>query len=135
MPEEKPLVLTEALIDYENAEYEMLQNFDLNSLPADRGLSSSDINDNQNIKELGHYYKGLSFIETYEDKQAIENLQWVIDSAHNKQLLVKAQWYLALINIKKENSNNAITLLTAVSKNNVAPYNRQAKNLLEMLKP
>lgn len=133
VPEEKPVVLAEALMDYENEEYKTLQNLDLNNLPADRGPAES--NEKQYIKELGHYFKGLSFIETNEDQQAIKNLQWVIDSANNKQLLVKAQWYLALINIKKGNNNKAIPLLNTVANNKVPPYNRQAKELLKLLKP
>jgi hypothetical protein len=134
-PEEKPMFLAEALIDYENGNYRTLQNMNVTNLPTEKGLPNNDINRTQNIKELGHYYKGLAFIEANEDKQAMENLQWVIDSAHNKQLIIKAQWYIALIQLKKGNSNKAIAILTAVLNNKATPYSRQAKELLNILKP
>lgn len=133
-PEPKPELLAEALIDYENADYKTLQNLDMANLSTTLGTSGNDINSDQNVKELGHFYKGLAFMQTNQVKQASDNLQWVIDSAQNKQLIVKAQWYQALVYIKKGNTNKALPLLTTVTNNKATPYNRQAKELLQLLK-
>ena len=95
----------------------------------------NDINSKQNILQLGHYYKGLAYIETNDNKQAIENLQWVIDSAQSPQLKIKAQWYLALIYLKENNTKKALPLLSSLSKNsNAVQYHKQANEILEMLK-
>jgi len=129
-PQIKPMLLAEALIDYENNSYKSVQNFDLTNLPTDRGVSSSNINSNQNIKELGHYYKGLAYIETKDDSKAITNLQWVIDSAQNGQLQTKAQWYMALLQLRNSNIRKTMELLAGVSESDISPYNTQAKKLL-----
>ncbi|HEX5151049.1 MAG TPA: hypothetical protein VFW07_06350 [Parafilimonas sp.] len=133
-PEIKPMLLAEALNDYENNDYKLLQNLDLSSLPTDRSASSSNINSRQNIKELGYYYKGLAFMETKHDLKAIENLQWVIDSAQNEPLQIKAQWYMALIQLKNHNVDKTISLLAIISGTHISPYNTMAKQLLPELK-
>lgn len=132
VPEDKPELLADALIDYDNSVYETLQKFDLANLPLIRG--DDVLNSNHNVKELGYYYKGLAFLQSNKVTQAQDNLQWVTDSAKNKQLVVKAQWYLALCYLQKQNITKSITLLSSVSNTKSVPYNRQAKELLEVLK-
>ena len=128
-----PDVLAMVPGNYKRGDYSF-QQLDLNKQPHVRGLTE-DINSSKNVLQLGHYYKGLSYIETNNNKQAIENLQWVIDSAQNHQLKIKAQWYLALVYLKESNSKKLIPLLSSLSSNSKAtPYNRQAGEILEELK-
>lgn len=135
IPELMPAVLAEALFDYENSDYKKLQNFDLIDLPTLRGGSGKDIDSDQAVKEFGHFYKGLAFLQANNLTQAADNLEWVIDSAKNKQLLIKGQWYQALIHIKKGDTRKAFPLLASVANDQTTPYNMQAKELLHMLKP
>ncbi len=106
----------------------------LDHLPQTRG-SSNDINSRQNVLQLGHYYKGLAYIEANDNKQAIENLQWVIDSAENPQLKIKAQWYLGLVYLKENNAKKAAGLFSSLSKNsNAGQYRKQSTEILNLLK-
>jgi hypothetical protein len=128
-----PDVLAMVPGNYKNGDYSF-QQINLDNQPHVRG-SAKDINSPQNILQLGHYYKGLSFIETNNNKQAIENLQWVVDNAQDQQLKIKAQWYLALVYMKESNTKKVIPLLNSLSSNSKAiPYNRQAGEILEGIK-
>jgi len=133
-PEQKPLLLAEALIDYENDDYSRLKKLDLKNLPLIRGIPDDDLNSDQNVKELAHYYKGIALMQVREIRQASSHFQWLTDHANNRQLIVKAQWYLALCNLALNNVDQANTLLTSVSGKRIAPYNNQAKELLKVLK-
>jgi predicted negative regulator of RcsB-dependent stress response len=129
-----PELLAMVSSDYQKGNYSYSETINLANVPNTRG-SSADINSKQNILQLGHYYKGLSYIETNENRQAIENLQWVIDSAQSTQLKIKAQWYLALIYLKQNNTKRAVPLLSSLSKNsNEVQYHKQAAEILETLK-
>lgn len=126
-----PDMLAMVPANYRNGDYSFRE-IDLGKIPISRG-SSNDINSKQNILQLAHYYKGLSYVETNDYKKAIENLQWVITNAINDQIKIKAQWYLALIYLK-EGNKKANALLLSVSKNEKAiPYNRKATDILEGL--
>ena len=126
-----PDMLAMVPANYKNSDYSFRE-IDLDKVPISRG-SSNDINSKQNILQLAHYYKGLSYVETNDYKKAIENLQWVITNAINDQIKIKAQWYLALIFLK-EGNKKANALLLSVSKNDKAiPYNRKAGDILEGL--
>ncbi len=134
-PAEVPQLLADAMLDYEDGDYRKLQNYNLNNFPRTRGEPVSDQKSQQSVRELGHYYKGISFMETKGEAKAITNLNWVIDSAYNPQLRGKAQWYLALLNVRKGNKKDAIDLLEAVAANNkIKPYNSKAIKLLQLLK-
>lgn len=127
-----PDLLAMVPADYKKGDYSFRE-INLTRQPLTRG-SSNDINSKQNILQLGHYYKGLSYIETNDNKEAIENLQWVIDSALSRQLKIKAQWYMALIYLKENNSKKATPLLFSLSGDVTAiPYNRRAFNILSIL--
>ncbi len=83
----------------------------------------------------GLHYKGPSYIETNENKMAVENFKWVIDSAQNQQLKIKAKWYLALVYLKENNTEKALPLLSSISKNTYeVQYHKQANEILETLK-
>ena len=76
-----PDLLAMVPADYKKGDYSFRE-INLDNQLLTRG-SSNDINRKQNILQLGHYYKRLSYIETNDNKQAIENLQWVIDRAQS----------------------------------------------------
>jgi tetratricopeptide (TPR) repeat protein len=120
--------------DYQKGDYAYDEKIDLERLPNTRG-SSNDINSKQNILQFGHYYKGLSYIEKKDNKEAIENLQWVIDSSQNQQLKIKAKWYLTLVYLKENNLKKALPLLSSLSENtNELQYHKQATEILETLR-
>ena len=58
-----PELLATVPNDYQRGDYAYNEKIDLEHVPNTRG-SSNDINSKQNILQFGHYYKGLSFIET-----------------------------------------------------------------------
>ncbi len=119
---------------YQKGNYSYTDEINFGNVPNTRG-SSADINSKQNILQLGHYYKGISYIETNDNKKAVENLKWVIDSAQNPQLETKAQWYLALIYLKENNAKKALPLLSSLSKNsNEIQYHKKAAEVLKDLK-
>jgi hypothetical protein len=114
---------------YKNGDYSFRE-INLNKIPLTRG-SSNDINSRQNILQLGNYYQGLSYIETNDDKKAIQKLQWVIENAGNEKIKIKAQWYMALVYFKNNENKKAIPLLLSLSKNGTAGlYNKKARNIL-----
>ena len=128
-----PDLLATVPADYQKGDYSFRE-IDLGKVANTRG-ASNDLNSKQNILQLAHYYKGLSYIETKDNKTAVENLRWVIDSAHSPQLKIKAQWYLALIYLDEDNLQKAMPLLLALSKPpNGNSYHTLAAGLLETLK-
>lgn len=114
LPEEYPLYLAEAFTDFESGKYTTLEKLDLDNLPLTRGVKETD--SNENILLLGHYYKGLAFLQIENTKDAITNLNWVLSSQPGKTLLAKTQWYLALAHIKENNSEKAVELCRSVIK-------------------
>lgn len=128
-----PDLLAMVPANYQKGNYSYNERLELDKVPNTRG-ASNDINSKQNILQLGHYYKGLAYIETNDYKKSIENLRWVIDSAQSPQLKIKAEWYLALIYLKENNTKKALTLLFSLLKNSVhVQYHKQATELLETL--
>lgn len=126
---EMPDLLASVPENYKKGDYSF-RKINLNKIPLSRG-SSNDKNSRQNILQLGHYYKGLSYIETNNDKTAIEQLKWVTENAGNQKIKIKAQWYLALIYLKSNENKKAIPLLVSLSKNQTAdPYNKKAHDIL-----
>ncbi|MBS1565256.1 MAG: hypothetical protein JST39_12760, partial [Bacteroidetes bacterium] len=62
LPENYPVFLADALTRYEAGDYTALQKLDLANIPETRG---GDALDNKvQVLELGHYYKGISYMET-----------------------------------------------------------------------
>ena len=114
-PEEYPLFLAAAFTDYESGKYTTLQQLDLNKLPQTRG--AGETNSKENILKLGHYYKGLAFLQTNNTKETILNLHWVLNNQHDKALRAKAQWYLALAYLKDNNSEKAAALCRSIISN------------------
>ncbi len=130
---EMPDLLAMVPANYQKGNYSYNESLDLGNVPNTRG-ASNDINSKQNILQLGHYYKGLAYIETNDGKKSIENFRWVVDSAQSPQLKIKAQWYLALIYLKENNTKSALPLLSSLSKNSDrVQYHKQATELLEAL--
>lgn len=129
---EMPELLAMIPENYKKGDYSF-RKMNLDNIPNTRG-SSKDINSKQNILQLGHYYKGLSYIETNDQKKANENLQWVINNATNEKIKTKAQWYLALIFLKNDENQKAMPLLFSLSKNSKAsPYNKKSQGILQAI--
>ncbi len=136
VPDEKPLSLLADLENFKNNNY-TIQNFDADNPPTVRDMGNEDdkLNSRQHIKELGHYYKGLSYISTNNPGLARTNLQWVIDNAKDENIKIKAQWYLALNNVKYADTAGAMPILNALSMNKKAyRYSEKAAQLSIQLK-
>lgn len=114
LPEDYPLFLAEALTDYEAGNYTTLQKLNLHNLPQTRGAGEADRK--ENILQLGHYYKGLAFLQTNNIHDAIINLDWVLNNQPGKTLKAKAQWYLALGYLKENNREKAAELCRSIVK-------------------
>src|SRR5690606_17612903 len=98
LPANYPLFLAEAFTDYESGNYKTLQQLNLNDLPQTRGTDESG--SKAIILQLGHYYKGLAFLQTNNTKEAIHHLNWVLNNRPANALRAKAQWYVALVYLK-----------------------------------
>ena len=105
VPEHYPLYLAEAFTDYESGKYATLQKINLKDLPQTRSTGETD--SKENILLLGHYYKGLAFLQTNNTKEAAINLNWVLNNQAQKALKTKAQWYLTLTYLKENNKEKA----------------------------
>ena len=108
IPEGYPLYLAEALTDYESGKYATLQKLNLHNLPETRGTDEAD--NKKKILQLGHYYKGLAFLQTNNINEAKTNLDWVLRNNPPKALRAKTQWYLALVYLKENNGEKAAEL-------------------------
>ena len=131
-PDNSPILLADALIDYDNGNYTSLQSLDLTKIPEIRG--DDTLNDRENILQLGHYYKGISYLETGDSKMAIQNLNWVVKHSSNTEIVTKADWYLALgyvINKEKEKSKTILKELLQNKRNN--HFSQKAKELYNIL--
>jgi tetratricopeptide (TPR) repeat protein len=131
LPENYPLFLAEALMDYESGNYTTLQQLNLSDLPRARGAGEAD---SKNILQLGHYYKGLAFLQTSNTKEAAINLNRVLNNQPGYALRAKAQWYLALTYLKENNAEKAAELCRSIvndKKNNILVKN--AEKMLEAL--
>lgn len=115
LPEQYPLYLAEAFTDYESGNYTTLQQLDLSNLPQTRSVDEAD--SKENILLLGHYYKGLAFLQTGNTKQAIINLHWVLNNQPDKTLRAKVQWYLALTYLKENKREKAAELCRSIINN------------------
>lgn len=133
LPEEYPIFLAEAFTDYESGNYKTLQQLNLNNLPETRGVDKPG--SKQSILQLGHYYKGLAFLQTNNTKDAIINLNWVLSSQPEKILRDKAQWYLALAYLEEKNPEKVAEFCKNIvdsSSSNLLV--RNAKTILETLR-
>lgn len=132
LPEDYPLFLAEALTDYEAGNYKTLQKLNLNNLPQTRGTGETD--SKKNILQLGHYYKGLAFLQTGNARDAIINLDWVLNNHPDKTLQDKTRWYLALAYVREHNPEETIKLLKKIiSGSRENALIEQAKKLLKSL--
>ena len=133
LPGQYPLYLAEALMDYEAGNYTTLQQLNLKDLPEVRGAGETD--SKENILQLGHYYKGLAFLQTGNNKDAIVNLDWVINNQPGKALRTKAQWYLALAYLKENNREKVADLCNNIvdNKNNDSLI-KKAEKILDTLR-
>jgi tetratricopeptide (TPR) repeat protein len=131
VPEAYPIFLAEALIDYESGNYATLQKLNLNDLPQVRGAGD---NDRESILQLGHYYKGISYLETGNTEKAIAHFDWVLKNKPDKALQVKATWFLALAYLKENNREKAAALCRSIiNKKGNSILIRNAEKILDTL--
>lgn len=130
LPDEYPVFLAEALMDYESGNYATLQKLNLNNLPQTRGPEETDRK--KNILQLGHYYTGIAYLETGNTGKAIAHFNWVLKNQPDTTLKDKTQWYLALAYLKENNREKAANELKKVKN---IPYSIPAKKLLIALNP
>jgi len=115
LPETYPMLLADAFSNYERGDYASIQHLNLSDISEVRG--EDELNNKQNILQLGHYYKGIAFLETNNTQQAIINFNWVIKNQPGKSLHLKAQWYLTLAYLKENNGTKAAELCKSVINN------------------
>lgn len=135
----RPELLAAALDDYDKGKYARLREMDLTNIPPPdqtRGASEDETEDTvtntvANIKQVGHYFKGLALIKIDKIPDAKTNLQWVIDSASSYKLKIKSEWYLSLIYIKEGKiEDKGVPYLKHVAASTIEPYNKKAEELL-----
>lgn len=114
LPEHYPLYLAEALTDYESGKYSTLQKLNLKDLPQTRSTGETD--SKENILLLGHYYKGLAFLQINNTEEAASNLEWILKNQPGKTLKAEAQWYLALTYLKENNKQKTVELCNSIIK-------------------
>lgn len=132
LPAETPDLLAEALFHYEEGNYTRLQALDLRRLPSERGPASPG--EEQYIRELGHYYQALSYVETADTAKAQTHLDWVIANGQNKTLIQKASWYKALLFVKQGDAASAAGILSKVAAGKANPFGKKAAALLQLLR-
>jgi tetratricopeptide (TPR) repeat protein len=110
IPENYPMLLTEEFEAYKKGEYAKLQKLDLSTISESRGENSKKI-----ILELGHYYKGISFLKTNKVDKAIANLKWILTNSQTDSISVKATWFLGLCYLKKGDLKKVELLLSKIS--------------------
>ncbi len=132
-PANKPELLAYALDDYDDGNYKTLQDIDMENLPQLRGPEDDKINQSRYVKELGYYYKGLSYVESGKATRALPNLTWLTKNAKDEALVTKANWHLALIYLGQKNDSLAIPLLRLVAGSEYAAYSGKAGEILRVL--
>lgn len=126
-PETYPIQFADAFSRYENGNYSALEKLDANEIANTRG-----VDDKQSILETLHYYKGIAFLKTNNNAQALTNLQWVTQNSRNDTLKANANWYLGLAYLKKGEIEKAKALFEGLS--SYGRYKKIVKELLEKLK-
>lgn len=108
----------EAFVAYESKDYKTVIE-KLNAVPAEAN------------KEYFNFYKAQAYLNIEDSKNAKVLFSEVV--ANNKSFVAESTWYLALISLKKENKNEAITYLEVLVAN--YDYNKEkAQALLKELK-
>ncbi|HRP31864.1 MAG TPA: hypothetical protein PKV73_08235 [Agriterribacter sp.] len=132
LPEDYPLFLAEAFLDYESGKYTTLQQLDLSQLPQTRGEMKAG--SEETILRLAHYYKGIAFLQTNNAKDALISLNWVLKNNPEKAMLTKTQWYLALAYLKENDSTRATELFNKIISENENPiWVKNAKRIVDAI--
>jgi|GEM_PF-5789452 len=133
LPQKYPPFLLEVFSGYKFNDYSYIQKLDLSDI--DNALGPKEIDDKELILQLGHYYKGISFLLVNDTLQAITHLEWALHHAANEHQLVKARWYLAMAYLKQNNQDEAVALLEKVAQSNsIRYYVDKSRTLLQGLR-
>jgi len=132
LPETYPIFLADAFTRYEAGDYTALQQLNLSGIPETRG--SDALKDKEQILQLAHYYKGISYLETGNTAKAILHFDWVLKNKPARELLTKTEWYLALACLQEHEQGKAKELLKKVLGNSRQnKFSKDAKALLSVL--
>lgn len=134
-PEKQPASLEEAFDYYNMEEYEdaieVLENIDTETLVVTRGAE-----ENKELTEFYiYYYKALSLMAEDNFMEAIPELENAVIRSPDNYLKSKAQWYLALAQLKMNNLEETEVLLKEVANNEMAKeYIEKSLKLISELK-
>lgn len=116
-PVDKDELLEPAFVNYENRQYKQaIRDFEMVDIgPLTRGGEA----DKQKINAFYiHYYKALSYMASNNNTtKAVEELKKSITNSPDEGWKVKAQWYLALAHLKRDETEKTQALLKEVSRN------------------
>jgi|GEM_PF-6794858 len=128
-PEEYPILLAEAFDGYARNNYAPLDKLNLQELPDTRG--SDDAENKKSILLLGNFYKGAAALERKKTTAAIEYFTWVINHSKGTAWQEKAQWYLAMAFLQKNDISLAQKELEKLTE--PGKYRLEAKQILKTI--
>lgn len=128
VPKQTPSFLEEAFMGYTFNDYIYFKQLDLAVIPEKEKADSVKY---ANTMLLGNYYKGVSLLMLNDAATATSYFDWVINNTTSTEYITKAQWYLAMANIKMNQLKKAIAILQQLSKAKV--YKTNAEALLNQL--
>lgn len=132
IPDSYPIYLADALARYEAGDYTGLQQLNLADIPATRGSNAAA--EKEQVLQLAHYYKGICWLQTGSIDKAITHFDWVIKNKPGNQLQEKAEWYLALAFLKKNETGKTREILKGlIAKNQNTALTAKAKTLFSLL--
>ena len=132
IPDSYPVFLADALTRYEAGDYKAMQQLNLADIPATRGSNAAE--EKEQVLQLGHYYKGICWLQTGSTEKAIPHFNWVIKNSSAHALSAKAAWCLALAYVKNNETEKAVeTIKSIIAKNPNNAITQKAKALLAAL--
>lgn len=104
VPDNYPVLLAEAFENYEAGNYNSFKQLKIDELPETRS------NGEENTMAIAYYFKGLSYLQSGNTREAIQHLNWVAYRQPDKQWQEKAKWYLILSYLKENKREQCLEL-------------------------
>jgi len=131
IPDQYPVYLAEALIDYEAGDFRTIWNTDADRLPETRGNEPVEAS---TASSMAHYYKGLAYLETGAVAKAIAELSRVYRRQPGEPLLAKARWYLLMCYVKENDRRQTLLFAEEVIEKDKDPIRvTNAKKIINRL--
>lgn len=130
VPKQIPPFLEEAFMGYTFNDYIYFKQLDLAAVPEKEKADSVKY---ANTMLLGNYYKGVSLLMLNDAANAIRYFDWVINNTASAEYISKAQWYLAMADIKMNQLKEAVILLQRLTK--TKSHKTNAEKFLNQLAP